>query len=82
MKVRLKGKSIKWEELDRESKKEPKNDQISSSVMNHSQSLFKMEAKVDIESYQGEIDTLKLNHLLKQSIQIALIQVLESQGRH
>jgi hypothetical protein len=34
--------------------------------VNPSQSLFNMEAKVDIESYQGDIDALKLNHWLQQ----------------
>ena len=29
-------------------------------------SHFKMEAKVDDKSYQGEIDALKLNHWLQQ----------------
>ena len=31
-----------------------------------SQSLLEMEAKVDIKSYQGEIDALKLNNWLQQ----------------
>jgi hypothetical protein len=34
--------------------------------INPSQSLFNMEAKVDINPYQGEIDALKLNHWLQQ----------------
>lgn len=46
------------------SKKEPKNDKPSSSSMNHLQSPFKMEAKVDIKLYQGEIDARTLNHWL------------------
>jgi hypothetical protein len=38
----------------------------SSSAITPSQSLFKMEAKVDIKPYQGEIDAVKLNHWLQQ----------------
>ena len=34
--------------------------------MNPSRSLFKMEVKVDIKPYQGEINALKLNHWLQQ----------------
>ena len=34
--------------------------------MNKSQPLFKMEAKVYINSYHNEIDALKLNHWLQQ----------------
>jgi hypothetical protein len=30
-----------------------------------SQPLFKMEVKVDIKPYQGEIDVVKLNHWLQ-----------------
>jgi hypothetical protein len=35
-------------------------------LQNPSHDLFKMEAKVDIKPYQGEIDALKLNHWLQQ----------------
>jgi hypothetical protein len=35
-------------------------------VVNPSQSLLNMEAKVDINPYQSDIDALKLNHWLKQ----------------
>jgi hypothetical protein len=34
--------------------------------VNPSQSLFKMEAKVNIKPYQGEINALKLNHWWQQ----------------
>ena len=54
------------EETKNQSKKGPEKDQPSSSVVNHSQSLFKMELKVDINSYQSEIDTQKLNHQFRQ----------------
>jgi hypothetical protein len=50
------------EDPEKESRKEPKKEQSSSSTINPSQSLFKMEEKVDIKPYQGEIDALKLNH--------------------
>jgi hypothetical protein len=39
---------------------------VSLSVVNPSQSLFKMDVKVDINLYQGEINALKLNHWLQQ----------------
>lgn len=45
-------------------KKQPRNDQPSSSVVN--QSLFKVEEKVNIKPYHGEIDVVKLNHWLQQ----------------
>lgn len=48
------------EEINEEHKKEPQKESPSSSVLNHSQSLFKMDMKVDIKPYQGEIDSLKL----------------------
>jgi hypothetical protein len=34
--------------------------------MTSSQSIFKMDAKVDIKPYQGEIDVINLNHWLQQ----------------
>jgi hypothetical protein len=34
--------------------------------VNPSQSLFKMEEKVDIKPYQDDIEALKLNHWLQQ----------------
>eukprot|EP00253_Pinus_taeda_P034565 PITA_34565 len=54
------GGSEDREDVDDQSKKEPGKDQPSSSFVN--QSLFKVEAKVDIKPYHGEIDALKLNH--------------------
>jgi len=60
--VQSKGRSRDQEEIENKPKKGPKKDQPSFSGMKHSQSLFKMEVKVDIKLYQGEIDTLKLNH--------------------
>lgn len=52
------------EDTENQPKKESRKDQPSSSVMN--QSLFKMEAKIDIKLYQDEIDALKWNHWLQQ----------------
>jgi hypothetical protein len=46
--------------------KEPEKEKLSSSVVNPSLSLFKMEEKVYIKTYQGEIDALKMNHWLQQ----------------
>jgi hypothetical protein len=51
---------------EKESQKEPEKEQSSSSTINPSQSLFKMEAKVDIKPYQDEINALKSNHWLQQ----------------
>jgi hypothetical protein len=59
-------KSRDNEDPEKESWKEPEKEQSSSSAINPSQSLFKMEVKVDINPYQGEIDALKLNHWLQQ----------------
>jgi hypothetical protein len=39
---------------------------INTSAITSSQSLFKVEAKVDIKPYQGEIDVVKLNQWLQQ----------------
>jgi hypothetical protein len=50
----------------KESRKEPKKEKPSSSAITPSQPLFKMEVKVDIKPYQGEIDVVKLNHWLQQ----------------
>lgn len=41
-------------------------EQVSTSVVKRSQYLFKMEVKVDLKPYQGEIDDFKLNHWLQQ----------------
>jgi hypothetical protein len=46
--------------------KSPEKEKPSSSAITPSQYLFKMEVKVDIKPYQGEIDALKLNHWLQQ----------------
>jgi hypothetical protein len=48
----------------KEPKKEQEKEKPSSSVITSSQSLFKMEAKVDIKPYQGETDVVKLNQWL------------------
>lgn len=47
--------------MENQLKKEPRKGQWSSSVMNQSQPLFKMEEKVDIKSYNGGTDSLKLS---------------------
>jgi len=52
------------EDLENESKKELKKEQPSSSAITPLQSLFKMEAKLDIKPYQGEINVVKLNNWL------------------
>jgi hypothetical protein len=52
--------------LEIRSEKKSEKEKPISSAMNPSQSLFKMEVKLDIEPYQGDIDALKLNHLLQQ----------------
>jgi len=44
--------------------KELEKHQPSSSSMNYSQYLFKMEEKIDIKMYQGGIDALNINHWL------------------
>ena len=41
-------------------------DQLYQSFINHSQSMLKMEVKVDNKAYQGDINSLKLNHQLQQ----------------
>jgi hypothetical protein len=64
--MRSEGKSKDNEDPEKESQKELGKEQPTSSVVNPSQSLFKMEAKVDIKPYQGEINSLKLNHSLQQ----------------
>jgi hypothetical protein len=64
--IRSEGKLGDQEDSGKESWKESEKEQLSSSVVNPSQSLFKMEVKVDINPYQGEIDALKLNHWLQQ----------------
>jgi len=63
--IRSEGRMGDLEEKKRESTKELGNDQPSSIYMNHSQSSFKMEVKVDIKPYQGEINSLKLKKWLE-----------------
>ena len=46
--------------------KELEIENMSLSTNISSQPLFKMEDKFDIKPYQGEIDSLKLNHWLQQ----------------
>jgi hypothetical protein len=62
LEVGLDDKSRYNEDSKKELKKEPEKEKPSSSVITSSQSLFKMEVKVDIKPYQGEIDAIKLNH--------------------
>jgi hypothetical protein len=64
--IRSDGKLGDNKDPEKESRKEPKKEQSSSSTINPSQYLFNMEEKVDINPYQGEIDALKLNHWLQQ----------------
>jgi hypothetical protein len=54
--IRSYGKPMDNEDLEKESWKELKKEDLSSSTLNPSQSLFKMEEKLDIKPYQGEID--------------------------
>jgi hypothetical protein len=69
------------EDTENQSKKEPEKDQPSSSVVN--QSLFKMEEKVDIKPYHGEIDALKLNHWLQQlEVYFSVHQIEEGKRSH
>jgi hypothetical protein len=65
-KIGSEGKSGDNEDPEKESRKGLEKDQPSLSVVNPSQSIFKMEAKVGIKPYQGEINALKLNHWLRQ----------------
>jgi len=46
--------------------KELEKEKSSSNTINPSQYFFNMEEKVDINTYQGEINTIKLNHWLHQ----------------
>jgi hypothetical protein len=54
------------EDPKKESQKVPKTEQFSSSSINPSQSLFNMEKKMEINPYQADINSLKLNHWLQQ----------------
>jgi hypothetical protein len=53
------------EDPKKELKKELEKERPSSSAITSSQSLFKVEVKVDIKPYQGEIDVVKLNQWLQ-----------------
>jgi hypothetical protein len=53
------------EDLKKESRKEFEKEKPSSNVITPSQSLFKMEVKMDIKPYQGDIYVIKLNHWLQ-----------------
>jgi hypothetical protein len=61
-----KSKDKSKDQEENESWKESGKEHLSLSGMNPSQSLFNMEAKVDIHPYQGEVDVLKMNHWLQQ----------------
>ena len=52
------------EDPKKQLKKELKKEQPSYNVITPSQPLFKMDEKVDIKQYQGDIDVVKLNHQL------------------
>jgi hypothetical protein len=54
------------EDLEKKSRKEPKKEKPSSIAIIPSQYLFKMEVKVYIKPYQGEINVLKLNDWLNK----------------
>jgi hypothetical protein len=58
-------KSRDNEDSKNELKKELEKEKPSSSVITSLQSLFKMEAKVDIKPYQDDIDVVKLNYWLQ-----------------
>ena len=60
----LEGKIEDKSDPEKEPTKEPDIELLSYGTNIPSQSLFNIEAKVDIKLYQGEIDTLKLNHWL------------------
>jgi len=59
--IRSEGKLRDNQDLEKELRKDPKKEKPGSSVVNPSQSLFNMEDKVDIYSYQGDINALKLS---------------------
>jgi hypothetical protein len=66
LEIRLDGKPRDNEDPENESHKEPEREKPSSSSINPSQYLFKMEVKVNIKPHQGEINALNLNHWLQQ----------------
>jgi hypothetical protein len=60
------GLDRKWgdnKDPEKELRKKPEKDQSSCSTINPSQYLFKIEDKVDINSYQGDINALERNLL-------------------
>lgn len=61
----LDGKSRDNKNLEREMKKESEKERPSSSNNTSSQSLFKVEVKVGIKPYQGDIDAIKFNQWLE-----------------
>jgi hypothetical protein len=63
-KIGSEGKPRNNKNLEKESRKEPEKDQPISSAITPSESLFKMEVKVDMKPYKGEIEEVKLNHKL------------------
>jgi hypothetical protein len=66
LEIRSEGKPRDNEDPKKESRKELEKEQPSSSVVTLAQFLFKMEVKVDIKPYLGEINAIKLNHWLQQ----------------
>jgi hypothetical protein len=53
------------EDPKKESRKEHEKEKPSSNAITPSQSLFKMEAKVNIKIYRGDINVVNLNHQLQ-----------------
>ena len=66
MEIGSEGKSRDGEDRENEFRKELEKEKQSSNVITHSQYLFKMEVKVDIKPYQGEINAIQLNNWLQQ----------------
>ena len=64
--LKSKGKLGENEDPRNESSKDPKKEKPSSSTITPSQYLFKMEKKVDINPYQGDIKALRLNNWLRK----------------
>jgi hypothetical protein len=56
------GKPNNNEDTIKDLGKELEKEQLISSSINTSQPLFKMERKVDITPYQGDIDVVRLSH--------------------
>jgi hypothetical protein len=66
LEVRSEEKPIDSENLEKEMKKRVRERKPSSNVITPSQIVFKMEVKVDINPYQGQIDVVNLNQWLQQ----------------